>query len=52
MLNGLPYPYTIYVGQRLVVSGSSTPGLTPPPSQQVHVVQAGDIYVGQRLVIP
>lgn len=41
-LNGLHYPYTIYVGQRLLVSGSSTPGPTPPPSQQVYIVQPGD----------
>jgi LysM repeat protein len=38
-LNGLRYPYTIYVGQRLVVSGSGT---TVPPSGRVHVVQPGD----------
>ena len=37
-LNGLHYPYTIYVGRRLVISGSGTPGPTPPPSQQVHIV--------------
>ncbi|MDY6876691.1 MAG: LysM peptidoglycan-binding domain-containing protein [Chloroflexota bacterium] len=39
-LNGLRYPYTIYVGQRLFVSGSGTPW--PPPSQTVYVVQRGD----------
>ncbi|MEE8392488.1 MAG: LysM domain-containing protein, partial [Anaerolineae bacterium] len=41
-LNGLHSPYTIHVGQRLIVSGSGTPGPTPPPSQKVHIVQAGD----------
>ena len=39
-LNGLRYPYTIYVGQRLLISGSGTPW--PPPSQTVYVVQRGD----------
>jgi LysM repeat protein len=41
-LNGLHYPYTIYVGQRLVVSGSGTPWPAPSPSQRVHIVQRGD----------
>jgi len=39
-LNGLRYPYTIYVGQRLLISGSGTPW--SPPSQTVYVVQRGD----------
>ncbi|MDY7076131.1 MAG: LysM peptidoglycan-binding domain-containing protein [Chloroflexota bacterium] len=38
-LNGLSYPYTIYVGQRLIISGSGT---SLPPSQRVYVVQPGD----------
>jgi LysM repeat protein len=37
--NGLHYPYTIYVGQRLTIPGSGTP---PPPSQRVYIVQRGD----------
>lgn len=41
-LNGLRYPYTIYVGQRLVVSGSGAPWPAPQPSQRVHIVQRGD----------
>lgn len=40
--NGLHYPYTIYVGQRLVISGSGAPGPTPPPSRRVYIVQRGD----------
>ena len=39
-LNNLPSANTIYVGQRLIVSGGS--GTTPPPSGRVHVVQAGE----------
>lgn len=39
-LNGLRYPYTIYVGQRLVISG--TPWPPPPPSQRVHIVRRGE----------
>jgi len=38
-LNGLRYPYTIYVGQRLTISGSGAP---TPPSQRIHIVQRGD----------
>jgi len=41
-LNGLHYPYTIYVGQRLVISGSGAPGPAPPPSQRIYIVQRGD----------
>jgi LysM repeat protein len=37
--NGLYYPYTIYVGQRLVIPGSGT---SPPPSQRIYIVQRGD----------
>lgn len=39
-LNGLYYPYTIYVGQRLVISVSGTP--PPTPSQTVYTVRPGD----------
>ena len=38
-LNGLHYPYTIYVGQRLLISGSGTP---PPASGRIHIVQRGE----------
>ncbi len=38
-LNGLRSPYTIYVGQRLIISGSGT---LPPPSSRVYIVQRGD----------
>jgi LysM repeat protein len=41
-LNGLRSPYTIYVGQRLVISGSGTPWPPPPPSQRVHIVRRGE----------
>jgi LysM repeat protein len=41
-LNGLRYPYTIYVGQRLVISGSGTGWPPSPPSQRVYIVQRGD----------
>jgi len=41
-LNGLHWPYRIYVGQRLIVSGTITPWPPPPPSQRVHVVQRGE----------
>jgi LysM repeat protein len=41
-LNGLRYPYTIYVGQRLVISGSGAPWPAPPPSSKVYIVQRGD----------
>ena len=37
--NGLYYPYTIYVGQRLVIPGTGT---APPSSPRVYIVQAGD----------
>jgi LysM repeat protein len=37
-LNGLHYPYTIYVGQRLLISGSAT----PPASGRIHIVQRGE----------
>jgi len=40
-VNGLRYPYLIYVGQRLVIPGPGTPGPTPPP-QRVYVVRPGD----------
>jgi lysozyme len=38
-LNGLHYPYTIYVGQRLLISGSGTP---PPAPGRIHIVQRGE----------
>ena len=37
-LNGLRYPYTIYVGQRLLISGSAA----PPASGRIHIVQRGE----------
>jgi len=37
-LNGIPYPYTIYVGQKLVISA----GGVPPTSYRVHIVQPGE----------
>jgi LysM repeat protein len=37
-LNGLHYPYTIYVGQRLLISGSGA----PPASGRIHIVQRGE----------
>lgn len=43
--NGIRNPRLIYVGQRLIIPGSSTPGPTPtptPPSQRVYIVRPGD----------
>jgi LysM repeat protein len=37
-LNGLHYPYTIYVGQRLLISGSGA----PPAHGRIHIVQRGE----------
>ena len=39
--NGLRSPYTIYVGQRLVISRSGTPWPGPSTSK-VHIVRAGE----------
>lgn len=42
--NGLTYPYTIYVGQRLTIPGTSTPPSSGTPSSpgRTYVVQPGD----------
>jgi LysM repeat protein len=40
--NHIVNPARIFVGQRLVIYGSSTPAPQPPPSGQVHVVQRGE----------
>ena len=39
--NGLHSPYTIYVGQKLVIPGSGAPAPTPP-SGNVYIVRPGD----------
>jgi LysM repeat protein len=39
--NGLYYPYTIYVGQRLVIPGWGTPHPSPPYGR-VYIVRRGD----------
>ena len=38
--NGLTYPYTVYVGQRLVIPLEETP--QPTPTGQTYIVQYGD----------
>lgn len=38
--NGLTYPYTIYVGQELVIPLEGTP--RPTPTGQIYIVQYGD----------
>lgn len=40
-INGIANPRLIYVGQRLIIPGSSLPVPTPAPSQ-IYVVQPGD----------
>ena len=42
-INGLRNPSLLYVGQRLIIPGSVSPGPTPtPPSQQIYIVRSGD----------